>query len=295
MKCSAITHGSSKETALHVFDPRNPGAVDEIIHLGDYWDEARLRKFRTEIIACNRDIKRLFERAYRYLRAAKAVYDDLEIAHMECMDFAKANSIAAEILWEVFSSERVSSRIGYERLLFASAITPDGLVNYLNTIVDRCRRVYIIKGRPGTGKSVLLGKIARAALERGYNVETYRCPLNPEKPEHVLIEELGIALTKSIEPHTYQPGPNDTVIDMDSCLDQRSLAEASEVVATGNRQFAELFHTAIEFIRKAKAVHDQMEQYYIPCMDFDGISKLREKTLNRILKYAEERRPAVCT
>ncbi|MGB9868153.1 MAG: PRK06851 family protein [Bacillota bacterium] len=282
-------------TAPHVFDPKNPGAVDEIIHLGDYWDEARLRKFRTQIIACNREIKKCFERAYRYLRAAKAIYDDLEVAHMDCMDFAKANSIAEEILWDLFSSERVSSHLGYERLLFASATTPDGLVNYLNTIVDRCGKVYIIKGRPGTGKSVLLAKLARAALERGYNVETYRCPLNPEKPEHIVIEEAGIALTKSIEPHTYQPGPNDIIVDMDSCLDFGALDSVAEVFATDNRLFGDLFYTAIEFIRKAKAVHDQMEQYYIPCMDFEGITKLREKTLARILRFAEERRSAACS
>lgn len=262
--------------------------MDEIIHLGDYWDEASLRKHRTQIIACNKDIKRLFERAYRYLRASKAIYDDVEIAYMEAMDFGKANSLAEEVLWDLFANVRVSHHVGHERLLFASAITPDGMVNYLNTIVDRCSKVFIIKGEPGTGKSVLLGKIAHAALERGFNVETYRCPLNPEKPEHVVIPELGVALTKSIEPHTYEPGPNDTVVDMNSCLRQSLVDAFADVTAQGKAAFNQLFTAAIEFIRKAKAVHDEMEQYYVPCMDFEGIEKLREKTLARILRYAEE-------
>ena len=29
-------------TAPHIVDPKNPGAVDEIINLGDYWDEGNL-------------------------------------------------------------------------------------------------------------------------------------------------------------------------------------------------------------------------------------------------------------
>ncbi|HHV78164.1 MAG TPA: DUF2075 domain-containing protein [Firmicutes bacterium] len=267
--------------------------MDEIIHLGDYWDESKLRKHRTEIIACNREIKRLFERAYRYLRAAKAIYDDVEVAYMEAMDFAKANSLTEELLWEIFSNTKVSCHVGHERLLFASAITPDGMVNYLNTIVDRCRKVFIIQGEPGTGKSVLLGKIAHAALERGFNVETYRCPLNPEKPEHVVIPELGVALTKSIEPHSYQPGPNDTVVDMDSCLDPALLEARKNVISQGKKAFDQLFNAAIQFIKQAKNVHDEMEGYYVPSMDFDGIARLREKTLARILTYAEEHKAMI--
>lgn len=33
-------------TAPHVVDPKNPGAVDEIINLGDFWDEEGIRKIR---------------------------------------------------------------------------------------------------------------------------------------------------------------------------------------------------------------------------------------------------------
>ena len=36
-------------TAPHVVDPKNPGAVDEIVNLGDHWDEDELKKYRGEI------------------------------------------------------------------------------------------------------------------------------------------------------------------------------------------------------------------------------------------------------
>lgn len=58
-------------TAPHVVDPKNPGAVDEIIHLGDYWNEEGIRKNRDQILLVNKAVGKLFGRAYRYLKAAK--------------------------------------------------------------------------------------------------------------------------------------------------------------------------------------------------------------------------------
>jgi len=275
-------------TAPHVVDPKHPGAIDEIIHLGDFWDEVELRKHRDEIVSAGQEMGRCFERAYRFLRAAKAVYDDWEAANLEGLDFGKANKLADDLIWEVFGAQRVTHKVGRGRRLFASAITPDGLKNYLNTIVGRCRKKYIIIGDPGTGKSVLLGKVAQAALERGYDVELYHCPLNPEKIEHVVLEGLSVALVKSIEPHTYQPSPDDTIIDMNDLLSPAVVKKYEDLISEDARVFNYLFGRATSFIQMAKSVHDEMEQYYTSCMDFDGIAALRERTLERILRYAEE-------
>jgi Mrp family chromosome partitioning ATPase len=275
-------------TAPHVVDPKHPGAVDEIIHLGDYWNENGVRNFRKEIMAVSRAMGHLFTRAYRFLKAAQAVYDDWEAANAEAMDFGRANRMADDLMRELFGTSRVALRVGRDRHLFASAITPDGHINYLYTILGPCRKKYVIEGAPGTGKSVLLGKVARAAMERGYDVELYHCPLNPLKVEHVLIPGLSVALTKSIEPHTYTPGPGDTVIDMNQCLNPVITGQYREVIAGNTELFERLFSRAIGFIEQAKGSHDLLESYYVPNMDFAGIENLRLKTLDRILRYARE-------
>ena len=65
-------------TAPHIVDPKHPGAVGEILNLGEYWDEPRLVKDKYYIINCNKQIKMRFESAYRYLGAAKEMQDDME-------------------------------------------------------------------------------------------------------------------------------------------------------------------------------------------------------------------------
>ena len=276
-------------TAPHVLDPKNPGCVDEIIHLGDFWDENSIRKNKAQILATNRETGRLFARAYRYLRAAQAVYEDWEEANIDAMDFGRANRIAYELVTEIFAGKPISPKTGHERRLFASAITPDGMFNYLDSILFPYHTKFIVEGDPGTGKSTLLQKVANAAVERGFDVELYHCPLNPAKVEHVMIPGLSVALTKSIEPHNYVPQPGDRVIDLNTCLSPEIRARYSEVVARASRLFDDLFGTAIFYIGKAHEEHDKMELFYVPHMDFAGITALREKTLARIRKYAEEK------
>jgi hypothetical protein len=275
-------------TAPHVLDPINPGAVDEILHLGDFWDERGIRANKQRILQINRETGRLFARAYRFLRAAQAVYDDIEAANMEGMNFGMANKIADHLLRELFTGIHVSPLVGRPRHLFASANTPDGVVDYLPSIIGPMEHKYIVEGEPGTGKSTLLQKVATAALERGYYVEMYHCALNPDKVEHVVVPEINLALTKSIEPHATRPARGDRVIDMNECLNPSIVAKHAELLSQDADLYDSLLQRAFHFLAAAKHAHDVMEGYYVPNMNFDGVQALWEKTLKRILDYATE-------
>ncbi len=284
----AIGVGILDGTWPHQFDPKTPGAVDEIIWLGEFWDEASVRAKKAEILQCQKGSESVFKRAYRYLMAAQIVYEDWESANTEGLDFGMCNARAQEIIDTNFGHIPIARTPGFERRLFASAITPDGMVNHLNTIVAPCAKRYVIQGEPGTGKSYLLEKVKRVALDRGFFTEVYYCPLHPEKAEHVLIPELSLILTKSIEPHQYIPGPKDAIVNMDECLGQEAVGKHASYVERAKSQFELLFDSAIYFIGQAKQYHDALERYYAPNMDFAGIDRLRRRTLQRILGYARE-------
>ncbi len=272
----------------HVVDPRVPGAVDEIIWLGEFWHEESVRASKPEILECQKGIQSVFKRAYRYLKAAQIVYEDWESANVEAMDFGTANIIADRVIAGNLGGMPVAKKPGKDRRLFASAITSDGMVNYLNTIVAPCTTRYVIQGAPGTGKSVLLQKVKDAAMERGLFVEAYYCPLHPQKVEHLLVPGLSLVLTKSIHPHTYVPGPRDIILDMDECRDASVVESHRQYAELAENQFNSLFGAAIGYIGQARKYHDALERFYAPNMDFAGIDRLRKKTMERILGYAEE-------
>lgn len=275
-------------TSPHVVDPRNPGAVDEILHLGDYWDEAGMRHGKPEILALNREVGRLFGRAYRYLKAAKAIHDGLETIYSEALDQGSANQTAAHLIDAIFEGRPVSPKPGKIRKLFISAITPDGFRNFLPGLAETMHTIYAIKGPPGTGKATILNKLTQSAAERGIDCEAFHCAFDPYKIEHLAIPVLGVMITTAVNPHRIDISQASTLVNMNQYVNPAMTALQSEFIDTDQRLMETLQEQAIATLTQAKAVHDRMEEYYIPHMNFTAINDLRGRIQERILKYAAE-------
>jgi len=273
-------------TAPHVVDPQNPGVVDEIIHLGDYWNESGMRANRDAVLRENKEVGRFFARAYRYIKAAAEVYEDTAVINSWAMDDAKVNAVSEKLISDLFGNKGVSTKAGKVRRLFASAITPDGLKNYLGTLMKN-EKVYSIKGQQGTGTEKLLEKVLNSALERGYYVEAYYCALHPEKLEHIIIPEISASLTTSNKYHAAEVNFY-AEIDFNEYLDEAIIEPYEKEIEYNTKEFEFLLEKAIETIGKAKVLHDHMESYYIPNMDFEAVQRCCEATLARILNYAKE-------
>lgn len=273
-------------TAPHIVDPRYPGAVDEIIYLGDYWDESAIRRFRHEIINASKQASRNFSGAYRFLRTAGDVLDDWSEANAEALDWGKANRAASRAIREVLGSvgERDTAVPGRIRELFASGTTPDGFVNYVDTLVSPCPNVFVVVGGPGTGKSTLLRRLAEEAVRRGLDVELLHCSLNAASLEHVVLPQIGTAITSSVEPHEWQVRPTDHVIDMNTCLDPDVVQANSSIIQYDRKLMKEAMDRAVHFLKLARECHRRLESYYIPHVDFDAVAELRQRTLERILR-----------
>ncbi len=271
-------------TAPHVVDPKNPGAVDEIIHLGDFWNEEGLKKHKEDILKENNEVGRTFRRAYRYIKSAYSIYEDnIEIVS-RCVDNAKVNKLSDKLKNEILGGKDIADRTGRDRKLFASAITPNGLVNYLDTLINT-NKVYVLKGLPGTGTEKVIQKIKEAAVERGYDVESFYCALNPNKLEHLIIPDLGVSITTSNEYHSAN-AKNQIEFNFDEYLDTSELEKYQDTVEFNKKNFEMLLHTAIRTIAKAKAIHDSLENYYIPNMDFEAVEKCYRSTFKRIFEQA---------
>jgi len=267
-------------TAPHVVDPKYPGAVDEILNFGAFWDEEGIRKHKEEIMEESREIGRLFSRAYRYLSAAYNIYTDSASIYARALDSSKLDSLVYDLERELFDGKERAGRSGRERSLFASAITPAGFVNYLDTILDT-GRVYEIRGDMGTGEEKVLERLRDRALASGHDVEGFYCALNPRKLEHLVIPGLDAAITTSNAYH--RPGSGFVkTFDMLDLMD-RGLLERCRIDLEENRtMFDGLMSNALKSIRQAKENHDRLERYYIPHMNFKGIDALYEEILDRL-------------
>ncbi|MHB8170596.1 MAG: PRK06851 family protein [Thermincolia bacterium] len=282
-------------TAPHIVDPKNPGAVDEIIHLGDFWNEAQMRAAKENVLKSNARVGRLFKIAYHSLAEAKTVINEWESYISEAQNWAKVNEITFTILRGInkMVAQPNYQAFTHSRHLFASAISPKGPQTHFPNILQGITKLYSLKGLPGSGKSTLINKVATLCQDAGLFTEIYHRPIDPHKLDGVLIPELNLAVVNSGLPFTFEPadipGLSHIVgFDLSDFLDNNILETYKEELSGATQRFRAAFNRGADYIRQAKAEHDYLETFYIPAMDFARINAKRDEILERILKYVVE-------
>ncbi len=268
-------------TAPHVLDPKNPGVVDEIINLGEFWDGRVLHRNKQTILDIKGEISQYYARAYRHLAAASYIYDDNIALYASALDEAKVNIAIAEWINEMFDLRGPAAKLGKHRHLFASAITPDGLKNYLDGLMI-ADNIYIVTGSPWARTQMVLEFVLKNALIRGYSVEAYYCAFNPSKTEHLIIPELNIAVTTVNDYHTTDACTL-RKIDFTEMLDDEIAAKNRSEMDYNRLVFENVLNKAVELMHHAKQLHDELEAYYIPAMDFAAVQQKWETIMERIL------------
>ncbi len=272
-------------TFPHCMEPQYPGIVDHIINLGDYWN-------REQLLAHKNDIKPLIQSkslhlaaAYRHYEKAKLIHDEWEQIYIQAMDFFKANKVTKELLERVFDGVERSPLQGTVQQKLFGAATAQGAVNYYDNLTDELQKRYIIKGRPGSGKSTMMRKMGKQAERLGLSVQYFPCGLDPSSLDMVLLPELSVAVLDGTAPHVVDPdGPRDEVIDMfELCMNPKVEEERAEDIKAVSRRYAHEMSLGGDALKKAKYIHDQIKSYYSAAMDFEQVNQKREEIIKDIL------------
>lgn len=266
-------------TAPHTVDPKIPGAVDEILNFGEFWDGEKIEENKDKIKSCNADISECFQRAFRFLKSAEPIYMDIESKISKCMDWTKVSKLTYEFVEKVFEGVEFSGKKAYVRHLFGSAITPVGYLDYSDSLFDGVKNIYYLQGDIGSGKSGLLKALYTRAEQKGLDVEVYHFPLVVDKLQAVYIPALDLAVTTSSR------FKDKEIIDLNSCVDEEKLNKYTDEVRFDKDLVDYLMNNAISNLKRAKFNHDIIEDYYIPAMDFDKVEALKNEIIERILKY----------
>ena len=86
---------------------------------------------------------------------------------------------------------------------FLGANSPDGFYSLYDQMIDpvQARRIYILKGGPGCGKSSLMRRVAQAMEEKGASVEYIACSGDPDSLDAVVFPALNTAIVDGTAPH----------------------------------------------------------------------------------------------
>lgn len=194
--------------------------------------------------------------------------DKLYTKRQEIIAAVKENSLchkrAAELIGNagrLFSSFEYSPNVGnglIERHIcdngkkgriikaFLGGITPDGVKYFDETV--KVEKTIIVGGKNADS---ILKNAYNTALHKEFSTIVFDNPILPSLTDGVLIPELSLFVVR-----------DKFIPDNDGVLDNLALASKE--------------------ISKAKAIHDELEDYYISAMDFDKLNVFTEEFLEKI-------------
>jgi Cdc6-like AAA superfamily ATPase len=283
----ALKVGIVDGTAPHVIEPNAPGAVEEYINLGEAWNARALSVQKYVIQKLTRQISQSFQKAYATFKEALEIHDDWEKIYINSMDFKKADQLTKKLIDTFFGKMRLNKTPDV-RHRFLGAATPKGAVDFVPNLTEEIPKRYFIKGRPGSGKSTMLKKLAAAAEERGVDVEIYHCGFDPNSLDMCIFRELGIAIFDSTAPHEYFPSRDgDEILDMyELLIEPGTDGIFADFISKISAKYKNKMTEATSYLAKAKELHDELEEIYVAAMDFSVVEKIQSKIAEEIKDLA---------
>lgn len=273
-------------TAPHVIEPTAPGAKEEYVNLGLAWDRDKLADSKQDILALNSQISGMYKDIYAILEENKKIHDHWERLYIDNTDFEKLDKTASDLIDEILKDAEQTETSGGSVHRFFGAMTPEGAVNYIEELTDDLKTRYYIKGRPGTGKSTLLKKLASRAQKAGVRTEIYHCGFDTESLDMVVLPELSVCIFDSTAPHELFPSKeSDVIFDVyDIAVAPGTDEENAEALSIIEGEYAERMKRAQGILGEIHRLHDRLEEYYIKAVDFGIINQITGELIAKIEK-----------
>lgn len=247
-------------TAPHCMDPNLPGAVEEIVNLGEQIDRTRIVKYRDEIEELISKNKKSYRRAYAFLGAAKNLEAERYHEIAACVDREKIIKCGKEL-----SDVAENKEDRRERRLFLDAISCKGRISFLPRMI-KGNEVYCVTGRYKDVITDLLSKSIPSDRK-----EVFCSPLRPQCVNHMRLKERAILLTSG-----------------DSADGRKFISEeflkkvpdkSTDVFFPEARHMEE---EAMKCLAECKQIHDELEDIYRECVDFERITGRTEELMEFI-------------
>ncbi|HHW60394.1 MAG TPA: hypothetical protein GX404_00640 [Syntrophomonadaceae bacterium] len=256
-------------------DPRYPGVRDVLINLEEFWNEQKIDGQQAKVIELVDQMESCLHQVTAQLQEAVAVYEVAKNIYTPCVDKKKLQDLIGELADQILQNGAV------ERHYFARAFTADGLVNYMNEVSAECKRRYIFKGPPGSGKGFVIEALAQQARNKGHHLEYYHCGLQPEKIDMLIIRDLQVALIKAGEMDLLLR-PWDVVVDLGSFLNAYDTEELRIRHSEEIRRYEVSLWNAQQEMEKLNDASRRMQKIFTSATDFARLEARIEEVLQEI-------------
>ena len=247
-------------TPPHAYDPIVPGARDELLSFADYLDAEALLPDRAAIEQLQTAISAEYKSARLCLSAAARAWE----ASPAPADARRERAAAKEIL-SLLPPPR--AKAGREKRFFLSAHTWKGSVSFEEQFAPE--NTVSIPTPFGGSADGLLRRVDAAALEAGLDTILFLDPISPSRAAHLFVPGANLFVTNALVPA------------------RKVFGGLFEAAKESDPVFEQAVKGAHMHLKRAKALHDELESVYIPRMNFSRLTEL-EARVYRAFDRAEE-------
>ncbi len=258
-------------TAPHTVDPRFPGARDEIVNLGEFWDGEALGRSYNEIVSLGALKESAYRRAYRFLSAAMEVARVNQELVLPALKEKKMEAAAERL------SRIIPKGSGYSLTPALSGSIGMKGVARLNTYERLASRLYIVDDTYGLGAYFLL-RMMEIARQGDCAVAVSYQPLMPELPDALLFLDSGICFVLGEGDADRWEGR----VNMKRFVSAEALTDIKVEYRVNKRLQDALQTSAVEALSDAGRYHFELERIYVSCMDFDALGKFTRSFCQKI-------------
>lgn len=266
-------------TAPHVLEPSLCGGGMNYLNFGEFYDSEAMRTNEEEIRLMQEENAAQYPHVTACLAAADRLLGSVR-AETDTPTVREELAAIAECL-NLSNLQAVSDR-SRTTCRFLSALTPKGAHFCTRTPEAVARRVYVLRDSYGLSP-LLLPLVLQRAQELGHDCIVCHSPMRPNgAPTHLLIPTAQVAIVSENRSFLYDGGCF-CRIDLDSTLSPKMRKELEFPLKTAT----ELQYQSVRYLRKAKQLHDRIEQLCRPFVDFAAVDAMTARTVERLFGAEE--------
>ncbi|MEQ8200356.1 MAG: hypothetical protein ABRQ24_02920 [Syntrophomonadaceae bacterium] len=177
---------------------------------------------------------------------------------------------------------------GKTRYGFASSFTNLGFRTFIPDLVDGIRKVYILKGAPGSGKSTFIRLVGEVLSEQGYDIEYWVSSLDPVAPDGVYIPQLDAAVINgslAIPVDPQYPQVREIMINLGEYCEGSIAAGNFRAVTDLLDSIKASQEQAVRRIQETTEAKEEIRHFNSSHMDMEALHTLVDKISERIMDY----------
>ena len=255
-------------TAPHERDAIIPGAIDELINLGDGWDERLLSARRNKILSLVNEKSKSYKTAYFYLSAAGKSYDIVSHFYKSNFDVSKAKIGAEGVLknFPVKQGGEISTRL-------ISSFGRYGEYS-LNTLNEISKDTVKISGNTHA-TDIFMKILFKNLVDKGANIIRFPRPFNPDNIDAIYLPDISVSIVRADEGELN----SDEFINLYPADRER--------IRAANRTFAELLEESKRWFAIASDMHFRLEEIYGEAMNFEKNNEMLNEKIKQIENILE--------